>query len=94
MPEVVFTRTLLRHLPAPTVRVDGATVREVLEAALRPNPSLRAYILDDQGRLRRHVTIFVDGEVIADRDGLGDPVRADGSVFVMQALSGGSEEVT
>jgi sulfur-carrier protein len=89
VPEVTFTSTLRRHLDAPPATVGGATVRESLEAVFRGNPRLRGYLLDDQGRLRRHVMVFVDGEAICDRDGLSDPVWPAASLFVMQALSGG-----
>jgi hypothetical protein len=89
MAEVSFTAALLRHVPAPPTSATGRTVREVLDAALRDQARLRAYVLDDQGRLRHHVAVFVDGELIADRLGLSDPVRPDGAVYVMQALSGG-----
>lgn len=89
MAEVIFTAALTRHLAAPPRTVSGATVREALEAAFRDDPRLRGYVLDDQGRLRRHVVVFVDGEPIADRDGLGDPVGPTARLFVMQALSGG-----
>jgi sulfur-carrier protein len=68
----------------------GATVREVLDKAFASSPELRSYLLDDQGRVRRHVAIFVNGETIGDRAGLSDPVAPDAEVFVMQALSGGS----
>lgn len=89
MPRVTFTASLARHLPAPPAEVPGATVREALEAAFRLNPPLRGYLLDDQGRLRRHVVVFVGGEMVADRDGLSDRVGPSAEVFVMQALSGG-----
>ncbi|HYG69111.1 MAG TPA: MoaD/ThiS family protein [Anaeromyxobacteraceae bacterium] len=89
MPQVTFTANLQRHLPTPRADVPGATVREALEGVFRDHPRLRGYVLDDQGRLRRHVMIFVDGEAIADRDGLAEPVRPDASIYVMQALSGG-----
>jgi len=89
VPEVTFTTALERHLSAPPARVGGATVREALEEAFRGNPRLRGYVLDDQGRLRKHVVVFVDGEPVADRDGLGDPLSPSAQVFVMQALSGG-----
>ena len=45
--------------------------------------------LDDQGQVRRHVAIFVDGERIDDRRHLSDRVGADSEVYVVQALSGG-----
>jgi molybdopterin synthase sulfur carrier subunit len=89
MARIVFTANLQRHLAAEPQDVPGASVREVLEAAFAANPRLRGYILDDQGRLRRHVVVFVDGQTIQDRDGLGDAVRTDSELYVMQALSGG-----
>jgi hypothetical protein len=46
-------------------------------------------VLDDQHALRRHIAIFVDGRPLSDRTTLSDAVTADGTVDVMQALSGG-----
>lgn len=89
MPEVHFASALQRHVPAPPARVEAATVREALEAAFRAHPRLRGYVLDDQGRLRRHVQVFVDGAQVVDRRALGDPVGPSSRVDVMQALSGG-----
>lgn len=89
MPRVVFTSNLERHLPVPSQTVLGETVRAALEAVFAAHPRLRGYILDDQGRLRRHVVVFVDGVRIADPEGLGDALREESEVYVMQALSGG-----
>jgi sulfur-carrier protein len=89
MPRVSFTPNLQRHLACPTHNVTGATVRAALEQAFIDNPALRTYVLDDQSRLRKHVTVFVDGSVIRDRDKLSDAVAADAEIYVMQALSGG-----
>jgi sulfur-carrier protein len=89
MPRVTFTENLRRHLPVPPVSVDGSTVRETLNAVFADNGQLRGYILDDQGRLRKHVTVFLNGAMIRDRQGLSDPVAPDEEVFVFQALSGG-----
>ena len=50
---------------------------------------LRSYILDDQGRLRRHVNVFVGGQMVADRLALSDPVGPRDEIYVLQALSGG-----
>ena len=86
---VRFTSHLQRHLAAPACEAAGATVREVLDAVLAANPALRGYVVDDQGRLRKHVAVFVDGRMVADRATLAEPVREGGEVFVMQALSGG-----
>ncbi len=90
MATVVFTPNLRRHVECPTERVDGPTVRVVLDVVFAQNPRLRGYVLDDQGALRRHMIIFVDGQQIGDREKLSDPVRAASEIYVMQALSGGS----
>ena len=89
MPRVTFTANLQRHLDVPTLEVDGATAGEVLNAVFAAQPLLRSYIVDDQGRLRRHVNVFVNSVLISDREGLGDAVGPDDEVFVFQALSGG-----
>lgn len=89
MARVTFTRNIQRHVQVPPVDVTGTTVHEVLEAVFAEHPRARGYVLDDQGRVRKHVVIFVDGEQVHDREGLGDPVRAAAEVFVMQALAGG-----
>jgi sulfur-carrier protein len=89
MPRVTFTANLQRHLDAPSLEVGGERVGEVLAAVFAARPLLRSYIVDDQGRLRRHVNVFVNAAMIADRDGLSDAVRPDDEVFVFQALSGG-----
>ncbi|HUS30778.1 MAG TPA: MoaD/ThiS family protein [Kofleriaceae bacterium] len=90
MATVVFTPNLKRHVECPTEEVVGATVRAVLDGVFAHNPKLRGYVLDDQGALRRHMIVFVDGSQIDDRDNLSDPVRPTSEVYVMQALSGGS----
>lgn len=89
MPVVSFTPNLRRHLACPEVEVPAGTVATVLERVFEENPQLRGYILDEQGRLRQHVAVFVGGELIGDRVRLSDDVSAGQDVFVMQALSGG-----
>lgn len=64
-------------------------MREALEAVFVQLPALRGYILDDQGAVRHHVVVFVDGASVRDRRALSDAVRPDSEIFVMQALSGG-----
>ena len=89
MPKVSFTPNLERHISAPRVESSGGTVREVLDGVFADNPRLRSYVLDDQGRLRQHVAVFVNGELVQDRRSLSDTVGASDELFVMQALSGG-----
>ena len=89
MATVSFTGNLRRHLDCPPAEVAAGTVREALDAVFAENPRLRSYILDDQGRLRRHVNVFVNDQRVADRDRLSDPIAGSDQVFVLQALSGG-----
>lgn len=90
MPRIQFTPNLQRHLDAPPRRVEGETVRAVLEATFEDHPRLESYVLNDQGELREHMSIFVDGEPVKDRTGLTDAVSEDAEIYVLQALSGGS----
>lgn len=89
MPKVIFASHAQRHVPAPDRVVPGTSVRDALEAVFADNLPLRAYILDDQGHLRKHVVVFVDGVRVQDRTTLADAVRPDSEIYVLQALSGG-----
>lgn len=90
MPTVKFTRHLRRFFPAlETVVVEGRTVAEVVNALDAVHPGLAGYLVDDRGALRKHVNIFVEDEMVADRRTLSDAVTEESRLFVMQALSGG-----
>ena len=89
MPKLHFTSNLRRHVDSPTVDVTGVTVREVLNQAFTQNPRLGTYVLDDQGHVRKHMRILVDGRAITDLEKQTDAVHAASEVWVMQALSGG-----
>jgi sulfur-carrier protein len=89
MGQISFTANLQRHVACASMPVVGATVREALDHVFTQNAPLRAYILDDQGRLRRHINIFVNGVRVRDRLSLSDAISADDQIHVFQALSGG-----
>ncbi len=89
MPLVEFTPNLASQTDAPACRVEGGTVAEALTAVFAQLPKLRGYVLDDQGALRPHVVVFVDGATVRDRRTLTDSVTPGSEIFVMQALSGG-----
>jgi molybdopterin converting factor small subunit len=89
VPRVSFTRALERFVPAPTVEVEAATLNEALSAVFAQRPVLRGYVLDDQGAVRRHVNIFINGAAAADRVTLSDPLKPGDEIYVLQALSGG-----
>jgi sulfur-carrier protein len=89
MAKVVFTPNIQRHVFCPDVEAPGRTVREVLENIFLENFQARSYVLDDQSGLRKHMTIFIDGQMIRDRAKLGDAVNETSTIYVLQALSGG-----
>lgn len=89
MPHVRFTQNIQRHVACPPRTVQGASLREVLEAYFDGNPAARGYVLDDQGALRKHMAIFINSEPVLDRTDLTDPVSGDATIDVFQALSGG-----
>lgn len=89
MPRVSFTSNLQRHVECPVVETAGSSVRAALEEVFAANPRLRSYILDDQGVLRRHVSVYVNAGGSSTRARLDDAVAKDDEIFVFQALSGG-----
>lgn len=89
MPTVFFTSQLARFIDAPTANVSGATLGDALESVFQEHPQLRGYILDDQGAIRRHVAVFVDGVQVRDRSSLEDKLSTDSEIHLFQALSGG-----
>lgn len=89
MPRVAFTPHLRKHLACETVVVSGTTVAQALEQVFALQPQLRGYVLDERGRVRQHVMIFLDDRPLADRESLSDAIGAESEIYVMQALSGG-----
>ena len=91
MPTIRFTQNIQRHVACPTREVEGATVRDLLNGYFQIHEQARSYVLDDQGRLRQHMAIFIDGAQLLDRDRLSDPVSTGAVVDLVQALSGGKD---
>lgn len=91
MATVRFTQNIQRHVACPTRKVSGATLREALDNYFREHEQARGYVLDDQGGIRQHMVVFIDGDLVRDRSHLSDPVQADAVIDVIQALSGGSD---
>jgi sulfur-carrier protein len=65
--------------------IHGATVVEVLRELERSHPALDGWILDERGRIRRHINIFVNGEQETEELQVSDADRID----VLPAISGG-----
>ena len=65
--------------------VSGATVVELLRELEREHPATGGWIIDERGHVRRHINVFVNGEL---RDE-GTAVAGDDRVDVLPAISGG-----
>ena len=89
MAEVHFTSWLREHVPNAPLHVQGATVGEALADVWAQEPQVRGYVLDDQGRLRKHVCIFADGMRLQASSALEHRIKPDSQLYVMQALTGG-----
>lgn len=91
MPLIHFTTHLQRFFPTlqQGTAAEGQTVAEIIRSLDRQHPGLAAYIVDERGALRKHVNIFLNDELILDREKLSDMVDDKARVFIFQALSGG-----
>jgi sulfur-carrier protein len=90
MPTVKFTYALQRFFPGiKDMETQGSTIHEILSKVEARYPKIQSYLLDEQGSLRRHVNIFIDGKLITDRTGLSDTFSAGSEIHIFQALSGG-----
>ena len=83
------------HIPTPlrsytkglaNVRADGDTVGDVLTDLDRQFPGIRFRVVDEQGQMRQHMVVWIDGERCRD---LTTDVTALDELVLMQALSGG-----
>jgi sulfur-carrier protein len=66
--------------------IAGASVGELLAELERTHPAARGWILDERGVLRRHINVFVNGELGGQETRVGDEDRVD----VLPAISGGA----
>lgn len=89
MAKVHFTTNLRRHVDCPSVEAPGGTLHDVLAQVFAVQQRLGSYVLDEQGALRKHMLVLIDGQRVRDREKLSDPVKPDSEIHVMQALSGG-----
>jgi len=90
MATVKFTAALRRFFPGlQEMRTEGTTLREVLDEVETRYPRALSYLLDEQGSLRGHVNIFIDGTMITDRSGLSATFSGESEIYIIQALSGG-----
>ncbi|WP_299765148.1 MoaD/ThiS family protein [Ramlibacter sp.] len=75
-------------MPAPTSRPAPPPWPRPLDAAFLAAPALRGYVLDEQGAVRKHVAVFVNGQMIPSRSRQDTPLGPGDTVMVIQALTG------
>ena len=83
--------TILRSYTGGAAEVTAAegTLREVIEGLDAAYPGLGGRILDEDGKLRRFVNVYVGEEDVRSADGLDTPVPAGTQVSVIPAVAGG-----
>jgi len=69
----------------PTHRLPGTSVSQVLRELERRHPPITGWILDEQGRVRAHVNVYVNGELTREDAALAP----DDTVQVLPSISGG-----
>ena len=74
---------------ASVVLDDCETVGDALKALSNRSPRAFERIMDENGSVRRHVNVFVNGESIRFLDGLSTPVPEGSTILVIAAVSGG-----
>jgi len=84
---VILPRSLVSLIPGTTrtTEVDAATVREAIDRLDEQTPGVRNRLVDSGPVLREHINVFVDGTQAS----LDTPLRADSTVHVIPAVSGG-----
>jgi molybdopterin converting factor small subunit len=66
--------------------IDGATVVELLRELEREHAALGGWILDERGSIRRHINVFVNGDMGSEETAISQDDRID----VLPAISGGA----
>jgi sulfur-carrier protein len=65
--------------------LEGGCVGDLLAEIERAHPAAKGWILDERGHLRRHINVFVNGELCEE----ATPVDSEDKIDVLPALSGG-----
>lgn len=83
--------TALRRITgnADVVEVEPGDVREIIARLDESYSGLRARICEDDGKLRRFINIYVDGEDIRFLDNLATRVADGAEISIVLAIAGG-----
>jgi len=87
---VRLPRALLEYWDGPPqLDVHGATLAEALGNLEARVPGLAGRLHDDQGNLRQHVAVFVNGNMVEGRDPAAVRLKPGDEVRIVPAVSGG-----
>ncbi len=67
------------------LRLEGATVRDVLRALENEHPAIAGWILDERTTIRQHINVFVNGE----RGREDTTLTPEDRIHVLPSISGG-----
>lgn len=83
--------TILRPLTggASEVAAEGDTLAGVLDGLEADHPGLKARVLDDAGKVRRFVNVYVGEEDVRFAQGLDTPTPAGSQISIIPAVAGG-----
>nr|MCW2728497.1 molybdopterin synthase sulfur carrier subunit [Aeromicrobium sp.] len=71
------------------VSAEGETLTEVLDSLESDFPGIKARVVDDEGKLRRFVNIYVAEEDVRFSDGLQTATPSGSQVSIIPAVAGG-----
>jgi sulfur-carrier protein len=74
---------------AEEISANGATVATVVHDLEKNYPGIRERICDDEGKVRRFVNIFVNGDDIRFLDNLDTTLQEGDEVSIVPAIAGG-----
>lgn len=75
---------------AAEVSAEGSNLAEVIDALERAHPGIRARVLDDSGKLRRFVNVYVNDDDVRFADGLATETKEGAAISIIPAVAGGS----
>jgi len=88
MIKVHLTANLQKYYPVNQFEVEAQTVMDLLQKMDQVQKLFSTYILDDDKSVRKHVNIFINGELLPKKE-TARALKAGSTVHIMQALSGG-----
>ncbi len=91
MPVIVRIPTPLRKFTAGQEQVDieASTIRGLLDGLESAHPGIRERLCDADGKVRRFVNIFVNGEDIRFASSLDTALKSGDDVSIVPAIAGG-----